>query len=125
MGVHGPHKRNVKPANVDDAMVSATPDPPERLGEIGRDTWYQLSGELARRGRITESDAILLGVVCELMEKWKRLSDQAERHPDPAPMRMLLACAKQIQSGLNDLTLTRRSKSAAGVVDSKPVFPWA
>ena len=124
MGIHGPHKRSAKPAAASAVKKAELCEPPGELNAIGAAAWRKLGAELAARGPLTPSDYHLLGVACQLTETWALASEEVRNRPDPGSIRSQLAVGKQLQSVLSEMTLTRRTKSAAGVVDSKPVFPW-
>ena len=125
MGIHGPHKRNTKPTAARTEVPAKLPDPPEGLGEAGKAAWQKLASELTSRVAMTAGDCALLAVVARLHDAWAECSRELESRPDPGSIRVMLNVAKQIQSGLGELGLTIRSKSAMGVCTTTPKkFPW-
>lgn len=43
----------------------ALPDPPESLGDPGRELWYRLGAVLLQMRQVTEADYLALSVLCK------------------------------------------------------------
>ena len=95
------------------------PEPPERLGEIGRSVWNQVLTE-AGAWVSYKLDVFLLGILCDQFEERALLRELVEEQPDQPRLRIgLRELDRAIVSNLSTLGLTPTDRARLGFVQVK------
>jgi len=74
-----PGRRKLKRSKSTDATAGAE-QPPEWLGELAREEWLRVVGELKRLGVYHQLDQALLAGYCEAYERWRRAQEATQKH---------------------------------------------
>lgn len=72
-----------RPINTDEPqpdLLCSVPEPPENLGEIARQEWGRLAGELISLKLLTALDTTMLEVYCESYEQYRQAEAEIKTH---------------------------------------------
>ncbi|MEY4409243.1 MAG: hypothetical protein RLZZ138_494 [Actinomycetota bacterium] len=95
------------------------PQPPEGLGEIGKQVWLQVLSE-ASTWVSYKLDIFLLGILCDQFEERATLSEMVACHPQEPRLRIALReLDRAIVSNLATLGLTPTDRARLGFVQVK------
>lgn len=95
------------------------PQPPEGLGEIGKEVWAQVLSE-ASTWVSYKLDIFLLGILCDQIEERSTLREMVISHPQEPRLRIALReLDKAIVSNLATLGLTPTDRARLGFVQVK------